>query len=98
MMDANDQLRRRRQTFLAVLLTSFAALFCLLVLIFITWGYFFYVLLIVAAMIVLGFVHYFLWGRAMSRSVEGEREEEQLRQRATDEGWPMPDPRNVRRL
>jgi hypothetical protein len=45
----------------------------------------------------LGLFHYVLWGRAFSDAVAGEREEEQLRQRAAaveaDDDWHAPDTR-----
>jgi hypothetical protein len=45
----------------------------------------------------LGLFHYVLWGRVFSDAVAGEREEEQLRQRAAeleaDENWQRPETR-----
>ena len=45
----------------------------------------------------LGLFHYLLWGRAFSQEMAGEREEEQLRQRAAevenDAEWQRPDTR-----
>jgi Na+-transporting methylmalonyl-CoA/oxaloacetate decarboxylase gamma subunit len=42
--------------------------------------------------------HYVLWGRTLSQSVAGEREEEQLRQRAAaPEDWPAEHPHGIRR-
>ena len=56
------------------------------------------VLTIVGIILILyGMFHYLLWGKMLSEQVAGEREEEQLRQRAEVEEWPVPDPYGVRR-
>jgi hypothetical protein len=86
-----------RQHFLTVFLTVGALLFFLLVLILISGGFFLYVVLLAGAILVVGLLHYVLWGRAFSEEVAGEREEEQLRQRAQAEDWAVPDRRNIRR-
>jgi fatty acid desaturase len=95
-MDANQR-PPRRQTFLTVFLALLLGVFALLVLILVSGGFFLYVIYLALAVAGLALIHYVLWGRAMSRSVAGEREEEQLRQRAAADDWPLPDPNSFRR-
>lgn len=89
--------QQRRHAFLSVFLTILALGFSLLVLILISGGFFMYVVLFGGGILMLGLFHYVLWGRAFSDAVAGEREEEQLRQRAAaveaDEEWHAPDTR-----
>jgi hypothetical protein len=69
----------------------------LLVLILISGGFFLWVVLFGGGILMLGLFHYVLWGRAFSQATAGEREEEQLRQRAAaieeDDDWHKPDTR-----
>ena len=95
-MDVNQR-PPRRQTFLTVFLAILLGIFALLVLILVSGGFFLWVIYLALAVAGLALVHYVLWGRAMSRSVAGEREEEQLRQRAAADDWPLPDPNAFRR-
>jgi hypothetical protein len=44
-------------------------------------GIFFHVIVAVLAITMVGFLHYALWGYAMSQEVAGEREEMELRER-----------------
>jgi hypothetical protein len=77
----SPQSSRSRESFLALLLTALFGGGFLLFLILVSGGFFFYVLCAAAAVMALGFLHYALWGQAFSRQVEGEREEEALRER-----------------
>ncbi|MGH7170260.1 MAG: hypothetical protein ACRELF_10655 [Gemmataceae bacterium] len=89
--------QQHRHAFLSVFLTILALGFSLLFLIFISGGFFLYVVLFSGGILMLGLFHYILWGRAFSQEVAGEREEEQLRQRAAEveaeEDWQRPDTR-----
>ncbi len=76
--------QQHRHAFLSLFLTILALGFSLLVLILISGGFFLYVVLFGGGILMLGLFHYVLWGRAFSDSVAGEREEEQLRQRAAE--------------
>ena len=67
---------RSRETMLTLLLTGLGTGAFLLFLIFVTSGFFLYVVLAVGGITVLGFVHYMLWGRAMTQDVAGEQEHE----------------------
>ena len=87
----------RRQTFLTVFLALLLGVFALLVLILVSGGFFLYVIYLALAIAGIALIHYVLWGRALSREVAGEREEEQLRQRAAADDWPLPDPNSFRR-
>jgi hypothetical protein len=83
--DGDERESRGRATFLAVVLTIFFGGGIVIFLIFITGGFILDVLLIVGALVALGFLHYFLWGRGLERSVEGEREELELQRKAEEE-------------
>jgi fatty acid desaturase len=89
--------QQQRHALLTVFLTVLALLFFGLVLIVIGNGLVEAVVLIGGGMFLLGMFHYVLWGRALSQETAGEREEEQLRQRAAEveaeEDWHPPDTR-----
>jgi hypothetical protein len=89
--------QQHRHAFLSVMLTVLALGFFLLVLILISGGFFLWVVLFGGGILMLGLFHYVLWGRAFSQATAGEREEEQLRQRAAaieeDDDWHKPDTR-----
>jgi fatty acid desaturase len=88
--------QQHRHAFLSVFLTVLALGFFLLVLIFISGGFFLYVVLFGGAIFLVALLHYLLWGRVFSAEVAGEREEEQLRQRAAapqEDDWHPPDTR-----
>jgi len=91
------QPQQQRHALLSVFLTMLALGFFLFLLIFISGGFFLYVLLLGGVILFMAMLHYALWGRAFSESVAGEREEEQLRQRAVavepDDDWHPPDTR-----
>jgi hypothetical protein len=80
-MDQDDKVYgQRRETFLAVILITLLGGGLLLFLVVITGGFFLYVVLAVVAIGVVGYVHYLLWGHAMTQEVAGEREEEEARE------------------
>ena len=89
--------QQQRHAMLTVFLTVIALIFFGLVLIVISNGLIFAVVLLAGGMSILGMFHYLLWGRAFSEATAGEREEEQLRQRAAEieaeEKWDRPDTR-----
>jgi hypothetical protein len=89
--------QQHRHAFLSIFLTVLALGFSLFVLILISGGFFLYVVLFGGAFLMLGLLHYALWGRAFSEEVSGEREEELLRRRAAaldvDEPWQPPETR-----
>ncbi|HWG41960.1 MAG TPA: hypothetical protein VN688_04180 [Gemmataceae bacterium] len=91
------QPQQQRHASLSVFLTLLGLGFFLFVLIFISGGFFLYVVLFGGVILFMALLHYLLWGRMLSASVEGEREEEQLRQRAAavepDDDWHPPDTR-----
>jgi hypothetical protein len=71
-----------RQTIVTVFLTTMAAAFFVLLLLLITGSYFIYLVGILSVIGGFGALHYLLWGRLLTQETAGEREEEQLRQRA----------------
>lgn len=89
--------QQQRHAMLTVFLTVLALLFFGLVLIVISNGLIFAVVLLGGGIFFLGMINYVLWGRAFSEATAGEREEEQLRQRAADsepdEDWHPPETR-----
>jgi hypothetical protein len=89
--------RQQRQTFLTVLLTVIVMFFGALGLTLITNGLFLWVLLIGSGIGGIALIHYVTWGKLLSDEVAGEREEEELRQRAAAEEWPVPERRTFRR-
>ena len=97
-MDPSNRPPQGREAFLYVFLASLVIFFSVLVLILISGGIFLYVLLVTLGCAAVGLFHYVVWGRMLSEEVAGEREEEQLRQRAeaADE-WPASPSHGVRR-
>jgi hypothetical protein len=88
--------QQNRHALLSAFLTLLAVGFFLFGLIFISGGFFLWVVLFAGAIVVIGLLHYVLWGKAFSDAVAGEREEEQLRQRAAEaepDEWHAPDTR-----
>jgi ABC-type bacteriocin/lantibiotic exporter with double-glycine peptidase domain len=76
-----------RQSIVTTALTSMAVLFFLLLVVLIGGSYIVLLLAIVLGIAAFGALHYVLWGRLLSEQTAGEREEEQLRQRALSEDW-----------
>lgn len=74
----------QRESMLTVVLTGMVVFFILFVLILITGGWVFWLVQVIAAITFLCLLHYVLWGKLMSDSVAGEREEEMLRQQAEE--------------
>lgn len=89
--------QQQRHALLTVFLTVLALIFFGLVLVVISNGLVLVVVLLGGGMFLLGMLQYVLWGRAFSQETAGEREEEQLRQRAAEieaeEDWHRPDTR-----
>jgi membrane protein implicated in regulation of membrane protease activity len=89
--------QQQRHAFLTVFLSVLVLFIGLVALILLTNGLIFNVLLLGGGIVFLGLLHYVLWGRAFSTEVAGEREEEQLRQRAAaieeEDEWRQPDTR-----
>lgn len=89
--------QQHRHAFLSIFLTVLALGAGLLILILISGGFFLWVVLFGGGIVMLGMLHYLLWGRAFLIETAGEREEEQLRQRAADieadQEWQQPDTR-----
>src|SRR5689334_23060596 len=88
--------RRRRETFLAVLLGLVGAAAVLFFLVLVTGGLLIWIVAGVAGVAALGVVNYVLWGRSFSRATEGEREEAEFRARMELNDWDLPDPRRPR--
>ncbi len=85
-MDSGNKVRGRgRETFLGFLLVLFMGGGFLLYLIVITGGVFLYVVLAVVIIGIVGYLHYLIWGQALTQEVAGEREEEEARERWQDE-------------
>lgn len=89
--------QQQRHVMLTFFLSVLALLFIGLVLIVLSNGIILSVILLGGGMFLMGMFHYVLWGRAFTEQVAGEREEEQLRQRAAEieaeQDWHQPDTR-----
>jgi hypothetical protein len=77
-MELSNGPQRGRESFLALLLATLTGGGFLLFLILVSGGFFFYVLCAALAVTGLATLHYYLWGRSLTREVAGEREEQQL--------------------
>jgi len=80
-MHSENRPSQPRENFLTVLLALLLGGACLAFLFVITLGFFSYVIAAVLAMVLVGYLHYALWGYSMSEETVAEREEELLRQR-----------------
>lgn len=76
--------QQQRHALLTFFLTLLGLLFFGLVLIVVSNGWLLVAFLLGGGIFFLGMINYLLWGRAFSDATAGEREEEQLRQRAAE--------------
>jgi hypothetical protein len=83
-----DTPQSNRETLLTLMLAILFGGGFLFFLILISGGFFLYVLAAVASITVVGYLHYLLWGEALTHEVAGEREEEELKERLDGDGWP----------
>lgn len=73
--------QQRRESFLTVFLALILGGASLFVLQLLTLGFVGHILTSVLAIVLLGYLHYAVWGYSMSKETAGEREEELIRQR-----------------
>jgi hypothetical protein len=91
--------RRQHETFLTIFLTGLATLGFLTFMIVISGGYFIFLVVIALSIGVFAFLHYLLWGHALSEEVAGEREEEEVPEEAEADDWFLDGPgRHTRRF
>jgi hypothetical protein len=91
--------RRPHETFLTIFLTGLAALGFLTFLILISGGYFIFLVAVGLSIGVFAFLHYLLWGHALSEEVAGEREEDEAHSEAGADDWFLDGPgRHSRRF
>jgi hypothetical protein len=95
--DANRE-RQRRATFVALMLAVSVFGGCLLFATALTSGVVLLVPLAAASLGGVAFVHYLLWGRALTRDTAEEREDEERRQVMEVEEWDVPRLRPPREL
>ena len=93
-----EQLQRRRESLLTIVLGGLGGLGILLFLVVITWGWLLYALLAVCGIGLFALVNYLLWGRSMMAVTAGEREEEQLRVSMERQWWELPETERRRHL
>jgi hypothetical protein len=86
-----DSPRQRRETFLSFFLALFFGCGFLLFMIVVTGGFFLYVIIAVVVIGIVGYLHYLLWGHALTQEVAGEREEEEARERWENEQAASPE-------
>ena len=72
---------QRRENFLTVFLALMLGAIFLFFLYLLTLGFMFYVVVAIFGMVFVGYLHYALWGYALSQQTAGEREEELIKQR-----------------
>lgn len=87
-MDREAQWRQHRSTFVGIILTGILAAGILAFSFLVCGGFALYAAGIVFAFTLLGYVHYFLWGRGMMHEVADERRAEEMRRRLEAEAWP----------
>ena len=84
-MEPNDGAeRQQRGACLTILLTGGLVGMILLVLVLATAGWAMHVVWIGTAIVLFGLFHYLLWGRLLLQQTAGEREEEEVRQKAEE--------------
>jgi hypothetical protein len=85
----DDGYRRHRETLLTVFFVAAGGIGLLFVFTILTSGFLLYVIAVVAVAGVVGWMHYLLWGRAMTERTAGEREEVEAQERDEDDegGW-----------
>lgn len=81
----NNSRDKGRETVVTLTLTAVLAGVFIFLLDFMSFGFFRSILLAVFGMVIVGYLHYVLWGHAMSQEVQGEKEEEEIRQRMLEE-------------
>jgi hypothetical protein len=85
-----DTYQRRRETFLSVFLGCTILIGLLFVFTILTGGFLLYIMAVLAVATVVGWMHYLLWGRALTQQTAGDREEMEARERAEEDddgGW-----------
>jgi hypothetical protein len=97
MVPDDPQPSRHRETLLSIVLSTMLGFFILVFLVIITGGFIFWLGLVVLAMGGFAALHYYWWGRNLTQDVAGEREEQELRDRARADDWTLPEPRHPRR-
>ena len=82
-MHDESEHREERATFVSIVLAIMISSFVLSASFVLCGGFTLYLIAITAGLAELGYIHYLLWGHAMSEEVEGEREQEE----ASDRPW-----------
>jgi threonine/homoserine/homoserine lactone efflux protein len=77
-----------RQSIVTTVLTGMVGMIVVMLFVLIGGSLAFYLVGVVAAIFAFGGVHYLLWGRLLTAQTAGEREEEELRQRALADDGP----------
>jgi hypothetical protein len=83
-MSEQDDPVQSRATFLPVVLGTLVVIFICVALILLTGGLVFYVGCTVGLLVLLGLIHYVVWGKSMSDEVAAERQEMQMLERARE--------------
>ena len=97
-MHDDDRIRRQRSTLLSGLFTVFFGGSAILLSILLCGGLTIYMLAVVGGLVAFGYVHYLLWGQALSAEVADEREETEAEGELEDEGWTYEEPNWRHRL
>jgi hypothetical protein len=92
-MDYSEDSSSTRYTCLSLMLAGMFCTFLLFLLVLVTGGAIVYMVPVFVGLALFGWMHYLLWGKTMNQETAGEREEEEMRQQAERDGWPLPDPK-----
>jgi ABC-type bacteriocin/lantibiotic exporter with double-glycine peptidase domain len=98
-MHGNDQPKLSggpRENLLAVVMTLLVAGVFAVFLLVVTGGLLLQIIGVLLLMIVVGCVHFQIWGRTLSQQTAGEREEAILQEKLDQPEWEQPGPRNPR--
>lgn len=80
--------RSAREVFLSLVLGVAVVAFFLGFFFLLCGGFSFYILAVLGGLVLVGLLHYLLWGHQFSAHVAQEREEEEMRSQLENEDWP----------
>lgn len=97
-MKDDDSIRQQRSTFLSGLFTLFFGGSAIVLSFLLCGGLTIYMLAVIGGLVAFGYVHYLLWGQALSTEVAEEREQTETEGELEDDGWTYEEPNWHHRL
>ncbi len=91
-MNDDMRVRQQRSVFLSAVLTIVFGSAAFVVSFLLCGGLSVYMLAVIGGLVVLGYLHYLLWGHSLSREVSSEIETETQEGELKDEGWQWEEP------